>query len=150
MRNKSRKKLQKNIDDVVDKYSCYFLVDSVNNGVYYAEDDVVPMNFSEKADHIVSCMILEKDVIVNKNYWVKDSKPVIVNNAPVRGRTEKKGDKLACIIHFICTKSGLESQSYGRRLLQTVFKNDKDLLKKTVYGISKTQYMNTGKILSIC
>ena len=135
---------------MVDKYSCYFLVDSVNNGVYYAEDDVLPMNFGEKADDIVSCMILEKDVIVNENYWVKYEKPVIVNNAPVRGRTEKKGDKQACIIHFICTKSGLESQSYGRRLLQTVFKKDKDLLKKTVYGISKTQYMNTGKILSIC
>jgi hypothetical protein len=146
LRKKNRKKLLQNIDDVVNKYSCYFLVDSVNNGVYYAKDDIMCMNPGEKADHIVSCMILEKDVIVNENYCEKEAKQVIKNKRPVSVWTEKKRDKQACIIHFICTKSGLESQSYGRRLLKTVFSNEKDLQHKTVYGISKTQYMKKGKL----
>jgi hypothetical protein len=146
VRKKSRKKLKQNIEDVINKYSCYFLVDSVMNSQYYANDKIKCINPGEKADHIVSCMILEKDVIVNENYCEKEVQKGKNKKATVNVWNEKTRDKQACIIHFICTKSGLESRSYGRRLLKTVFSNEKDLHKKTVYGISKYQYMNEGKL----
>jgi hypothetical protein len=147
---KSKKRLKQNIEDVINKYSCYFLVDSVMNSRYYAEDKIKCINPGEKADHIVSCMILEKDVIVNENYCEKEVKKGKNKKATVNVWNEKTRDKRACIIHFICTKKGLEGQFYGRRLLKTVFTNEKDLHNKTVYGVSKYQYMNEGKLSIMC
>ena len=142
--DRNKIKLKDNINFVIEKYSCYFLVDSVNNGEYYANDDIQCMEPATTSDHIVSCMVLEKNVDVTENYCVKN-KTVIVDGQRSESWSEKTRNKDACIIHFICTKSGLENKNYGRRLLKTVFSDNKELLKKTVYGVSRTQYMKKGE-----
>lgn len=106
-----QQRLKNHINECVNSYTCYILVDEVRSGDYYASNTVKPKNKEHLSSQIVTVMICEKIIDVPRQH------------------------NECCLIHYLCTYPSMRERGYASTLVKSVFSSP-DMYNKKVYCVT--------------
>ena len=113
-----QEKLKHHINECVNSYTTYILVDKVSNGDFYASSsdktrtNDKTRNKDHKSSRIVTVMICEKYVHVERQHHH------------------------CCLIHYLCTYPSMRERGYASTLMKCVFQEEGELYNKKNYCVT--------------